>query len=61
MHVSALDFMDSTGLHSLVRAATAMGDRGCLVIHGLDGKGSDPEVDRAQPDRAAPQHPRDPV
>ena len=39
VHVSALDFMDSTGLHSLVRAATAMGDRGCIGIHGLDGKG----------------------
>jgi anti-anti-sigma factor len=39
VHVSALDFMDSTGLHSLVRAATAMGDRGCIVIHELDGKG----------------------
>ena len=39
VHVSALDFMDSTGLHSLVRAATAIGDRGCIVIHGVDGKG----------------------
>jgi anti-anti-sigma regulatory factor len=31
--------MDSTGLHALVKAATALGDRGCIVIHGLDGKG----------------------
>ena len=39
VQVSALDFMDSTGLHALVKAATSLGDRGCLVIHGLDGKG----------------------
>lgn len=38
MHVSARDFMDSTGTR-WVRAATAMGDRGCIAIHGLDGKG----------------------
>jgi anti-anti-sigma factor len=39
VQVSDLDFMDSTGLHALVKAATSLGDRGCLVIHGLDGKG----------------------
>lgn len=39
VQVSDLDFMDSTGLHVLVKAATSLGDRGCLVIHGLDGKG----------------------
>jgi anti-anti-sigma factor len=39
LQVSGLDFMDSTGLHALVKAATSLGDRGCLVIHGLDGKG----------------------
>jgi anti-sigma B factor antagonist len=39
LEVSGLDFMDSTGLHALVKAATSLGDRGCLVIHGLDGKG----------------------
>jgi anti-anti-sigma factor len=39
VHVSGLEFMDSTGLHALVKAATAVGDRGCIVIHGLDGKG----------------------
>jgi anti-anti-sigma factor len=39
VQVSELDFMDSTGLHAFVKAATRLGDRGCLVIHGLDGKG----------------------
>lgn len=39
VQVSDLDFMDSTGLHALVKAATSLGDRGCLVIHGVDGKG----------------------
>lgn len=39
VQVSDLDFMDSTALHALVKAATSLGGRGCLVIHGLDGKG----------------------
>jgi anti-sigma B factor antagonist len=39
VQVSGLDFMDSTGLHALVKAATSLGDRGCIIIHGLDGKG----------------------
>jgi anti-sigma B factor antagonist len=40
IQVSELTFMDSTGLHSLVRAASALRDRGCLIIHGLDGNRS---------------------
>jgi anti-sigma B factor antagonist len=39
VQVSGLDFMDSTGLHALVKVATSLGDRGCMVIHGLNGKG----------------------
>jgi anti-anti-sigma factor len=39
VQVSELNFMDSTGLHALVKAATSLGDRGCIVIHGLNGKG----------------------
>ncbi len=39
LQVSELDFMDSIGLHALVKAATSLGERGCLVIHGLDGRG----------------------
>ena len=39
VQVSGLDLMDSTGLHALVKAATSLGDRGCIIIHGLDGKG----------------------
>ena len=39
LQVSELAFMDSAGLHALVKTATALGGRGCLVIHGLDGKG----------------------
>jgi anti-sigma B factor antagonist len=37
MQVSELTFIDSTGLHALVRAAKELKDRGCIIIHGLDG------------------------
>ena len=40
IQVSNLTFMDSTGLHALVRAAKDLHDRGCIVIHGLDGNRS---------------------
>jgi anti-sigma B factor antagonist len=40
IQVSKLTFMDSTGLHTLVRAAQALRDRGCIIIHGLDGNRS---------------------
>jgi anti-anti-sigma factor len=40
IHVSDLTFMDSTGLHALVRAAQELRDRGCIIIHGLDGNRS---------------------
>jgi len=29
-------FMDSTGIHALVDAATALGDRGCIILHGAN-------------------------
>jgi anti-anti-sigma factor len=32
--VSQVTFMDSTGLHTLINAAKALGDRGCIIIHG---------------------------
>jgi anti-anti-sigma factor len=32
--LSEVTFMDSTGVHALVDAARALGDRGCIVIHG---------------------------
>ncbi len=38
--ISRLTFMDSTGIHALVEAAAALGDRGCIIIHGLDGSAS---------------------
>ena len=34
---SAVSFMDSTGLHVLIEAAKALGERGCIVIHGSHG------------------------
>jgi len=37
LDISSLDFMDSSGLHVILRAATSLTDRGCVVIHGLDG------------------------
>jgi anti-anti-sigma factor len=40
MQVSDLSFMDSSGLHALVRAAQDLRDRGCIIIHGLDGNRS---------------------
>jgi anti-anti-sigma factor len=35
--VSEVTFMDSTGLHVLVQAAQALGERGCIIIHGAHG------------------------
>ena len=37
LDISNLDFMDSSGLHAIMKAATSLTDRGCVVIHGLDG------------------------
>lgn len=33
LDISNLDFMDSSGLHAILRAATSLTDR-CVVIHG---------------------------
>jgi anti-anti-sigma regulatory factor len=35
--VSGVTFMDSTGIHLMVRAADELGDRGCLIVHGAHG------------------------
>jgi len=32
--LSKVTFMDSTGVHALIRSATALGDRGCIIVHG---------------------------
>ena len=37
LDISNLDFMDSSALHAILRAATSLTDRGCVVTHGLDG------------------------
>jgi anti-anti-sigma regulatory factor len=29
--------MDSSGIHTLLTAAAALGDRGCIILHGVDG------------------------
>jgi anti-sigma B factor antagonist len=34
---SEVSFMDSTGLRVLIEAATALGERGCIIIHGAHG------------------------
>jgi anti-anti-sigma factor len=34
---SEVTFMDSTGLHVVVQAGHALGDRGCIIIHGVHG------------------------
>ena len=38
--ISRLTFIDSTGLHALADAAASLTDRGCIIIHGLDGSPS---------------------
>ncbi len=35
--VSEVTFMDSTGLHALIKAAKGLGERGCIIIHGAYG------------------------
>ena len=35
--VSKVTFMDSTGLHVIIEAAKALGERGCIIVHGADG------------------------
>ena len=32
--LSKVTFMDSTGIHAVIEAAEALGDRGCIIIHG---------------------------
>ena len=32
--LSEVTFMDSTGIHAVIEAARALGDRGCIIIHG---------------------------
>ena len=35
--LSGVTFMDSTGVYVLVEAAAALGDRGCIIVHGAHG------------------------
>jgi anti-anti-sigma factor len=35
--LSKVSFMDSTGLHVLIAAANALGERGCIIVHGAHG------------------------
>jgi anti-anti-sigma factor len=37
LDISNLEFMDSSALHAILNAASSLTDRGCIVIHGLDG------------------------
>lgn len=32
--LSELTFMDSTGIHTFIKAARSLGGRGCLILHG---------------------------
>ena len=35
--LSAVTFMDRTGIRALLKAAKALGDRGRIIIHGVHG------------------------
>jgi len=35
--LSHVTFMDTTGIHVLVRAADDLAERGCLIVHGARG------------------------
>ena len=37
LDVSEVTFMDSTALHALVTASRALGERGCIIVHGAHG------------------------
>jgi anti-anti-sigma factor len=39
LDVSKVTFMDSTALHSILKAAQSLGDRGCVVVHGVNENG----------------------
>jgi len=38
LDLSNVTFMDSTGIYVIIDAAKALGDRGCVVIHGAHGE-----------------------
>lgn len=38
LDVSEVKFMDSSGLRVLIQAAKALGERGCIIIHGAHGE-----------------------
>jgi anti-sigma B factor antagonist len=35
--LSKVTFMDSTGIRALLDASKAIGDRGCIIVHGAHG------------------------
>ena len=37
LDMSAVTFMDSSGLHALIHASRALGERGCIIVHGAHG------------------------
>ena len=37
LDLSEVTFMDSTGLNVLMMAAKALGERGCIIVHGAHG------------------------
>jgi anti-anti-sigma factor len=36
LDVSKVTFMDSSALHSILKAAQSLGDRGCVLVHGVN-------------------------
>lgn len=38
LDLTELSFLDSSGIHALMKAARSLGGRGCLILHGEQGR-----------------------
>ena len=59
LDVSEVTFMDSSALHSILKASQSLGDRGCVVVHGVNPERHDAKALRHHTDRRGAEHPRD--
>jgi anti-anti-sigma factor len=39
LDVAKVTFMDSSALHSILKASQSLGDRGCVLVHGVNPNG----------------------